>query len=147
MKANELRVGNLLQGEPISLVNLGVYGDGVTMITGEGISLIEQGLLQGLGPIPLTESWLLKLGFKYQDRDINTAIPERFYISPKFSRTEFWLECNLPRKPFNRPFWWLNWDIGGGVHFIHLPQGDKLEYIHQLQNLYYALTGEELTIK
>lgn len=38
----------------------------------------------------------------------------------------------------------------GEVSFLFFEEGDscqRIKYIHQLQNLYFALTGEELTVK
>jgi hypothetical protein len=65
MKANELRIGNWIQGEPISIPKLDMYGDGTMTITGQGIAFMEQGLYEGhYKPIPLTEEWLLKFGFE-----------------------------------------------------------------------------------
>lgn len=37
--------------------------------------------------------------------------------------------------------------IGGEIHFVIDRYYVKLEYVHQLQNLYFALCGEELEIK
>ena len=90
-----------------------------------------QGLLDGFyneedfEPIPLTEEWLIKLGGKHTD---------------------------------NNPYWF---DIGGVIHIgsnsnveLQFFPGDKavktrlrIHHVHQLQNLFYALCGEELTIK
>jgi len=33
------------------------------------------------------------------------------------------------------------------IHFVAGNYYKKIEYVHQLQNLYFALTGEELTVK
>lgn len=52
----------------------------------------------------------------------------------------------------------INWtplkDIGvsfslttGEIHFVIGNYYKKIKYIHQLQNIYFALTGKELTIK
>ena len=46
----------------------------------------------------------------------------------------------------------LNWQIilsnsGNGFYTTAAITQNPIKYIHQLQNLYYALTGEELTIK
>ena len=56
--------------------------------------------------------------------------------------------------------WWLNFDgvwkykifhsKYTGVETFTMPHGDKpikLKSVHQLQNLYFALTGEELALK
>lgn len=72
-------------------------------------------------PIPLTEEWLLKFGF-----EINET-----YCSKKINKTN----------EFNIMFFddgWLLCDCD-----IHC----KIKYVHQLQNLFWILCGEELTIK
>jgi hypothetical protein len=73
--------------------------------------------------IPLTEEWLLKFGFHYSEKG----------------------------------FYWKNWGTNGfqtldydtGYKRFRFELGQYyykvLDYVHQLQNLYYALTGEELT--
>jgi len=70
-------------------------------------------------PIPLTEEWLLKLCFNHDD-GIYSSKNELivFYIE----RDE--LECEY---------------LGYSLPI-------KIKHVHQLQNLYFALTGEELTI-
>ena len=83
-------------------------------------------------PIPLNEEWLVKFGFKPI-----SSLGEVFekYI---FNREE--ISCNMTIL--------LN---GGQVEllikkeWITLPF--KLEFVHSLQNLYFALTCEELTLK
>lgn len=144
MKANELRIGNWINEYGISrkVIPLDIVY----------LSQFEQAekICIELTPISLTEEWLLKFGFKYQDRDVNRTNnrTERFYISPHFGEhREYWIDLQLETNALKVPFAWLNWDIGGGHDHIHLPEGHKLQYIHQLQNLYFALTGEELNIK
>ena len=67
-------------------------------------------------PIPLTEEWLLKFGFK---KDNNFT----------------WVNLEMELMQREDGFWiWLGADL-------------YLEHVHQLQNLYFALTGEELIIK
>ena len=149
MQANELRIGNLVYYHVEDNIE-GDY-DVVNTIDYEDIRIIF-----GIGddyykPIPLTEEWLKKLGFKYQERDVShgNGKIERFWIM-KWSSDgdEYWLEINLhPITKDTNGFFWLNWNIGGGNHFVHLPHSCKLHYVHQLQNLYFALTGEELTVK
>lgn len=68
-------------------------------------------------PIPLTEEWLLKFGFV----------------------------CH--------PWGWVNEQIGIRLtlhSFIYKNDNGaniKIKHVHQLQNLFFALTGEELTLK
>jgi len=74
-------------------------------------------------PIPLTEEWLIKFGFDEYESDVNVR---RFYDKT------IWLCCY--KHGFNG--YWLRYYMG--------PSVQKLIYVHQLQNLYFALTGQEL---
>lgn len=132
-KANELRIGNLLdngyiivQVTSISLdiddeyqpsIGICKYGEHRDeVIVNEAAFGIE------IKPIPLTPEWLERLGYKKDSMD------NKWYQSPS----------NLP------PIYnWRRGDYG----MDGLPLSVKsIQYLHQLQNLYFALTGEELTI-
>jgi len=120
MKSTELRIGNI--------VSYGFdYGDNllckVCSINKKGV-LIDLDkrkldvIIERIVPIPLTEEWLLKLGFKNEHNPIYFSI-DGFYI--EYKNDEFTTE------------------VGECSYLV-------LEYVHQLQNLYFALTGEELVI-
>jgi hypothetical protein len=88
-------------------------------------------------PIPLTEEWLLKLGFhKWGIDDMPRTI----------SYEKDWIRI-FPSNSFC--------DFVGYGLMHYKPDPDKpdesarvkFEYVHQLQNLYFALTGYELEIK
>lgn len=68
-------------------------------------------------PIPLTEEWLNNFGFEYK-----SGI-EDFYVSKKLG-TMIWANKKL--------------------YYPH--RCVPVEYVHQLQNLYMDLTGEELIL-
>ena len=73
-------------------------------------------------PIPLTEEWLLRLGFE------KVEYPIEDLVIPYYEKGCISIE---------------------GIDFdIELFNGEKLniDYVHQIQNIYYALHGEELTI-
>jgi hypothetical protein len=71
-------------------------------------------------PIPLTEEWLLKFGFEWKNFALRNG---KFTVR------------------FQKYFYvYLSFE---GVSPIQI----NLEYVHQLQNLYFALTGEELVVK
>jgi len=82
--------------------------------------------LKGCLPIPLTEEWLIKFGFEKDDvEDYCKLIGEDTFLAVDL----IGLECH----------------IGVSVEWGRVPS--LIEHVHQLQNLYFALTGEELTIK
>jgi hypothetical protein len=72
-------------------------------------------------PIPLTEEWLERFGFERLGNGF-----------------EFW-ESSVFNIEFIRNHWHISYT--SNVLCTHI------KYVHQLQNLYFALTGEELTIK
>ena len=86
------------------------------------ISTINQGGLAVEG-IPLTEEWLLKFGF-----DENLELVIRESLSIEFNED---MQASL----------WAGLYIAGEADSL------KIEYVHQLQNLYFALTGEDLEVK
>jgi hypothetical protein len=75
-------------------------------------------------PIPLTEEWLLKFGFKKRDMLSSILFDMK---NPRFS-----IYLNPPIDKSNK------WNILG------IEKNVNIQYVHQLQNLYFALTGEEL---
>lgn len=123
MKANELKPGNLVKS-----------GTGIYKVFAISIPQIlaiqkhdepkdsQQNVYQSdntiIEPIPLTDEWLEKFGFN------------KFPNQKKYDMDNFWA-CGLRN--------------GNEWHFEDLECFVK--YVHQLQNLFFALTGEELTIK
>ncbi|MDR4892285.1 MULTISPECIES: hypothetical protein [unclassified Chryseobacterium] len=76
-------------------------------------------------PIPLTEEWLLTFGF--------TLMPESEYTLNTYEKEEFQL-----------------WNKKGDFsEIVYLSSRDTIELksVHQLQNLFFALKGKELTLK
>jgi len=120
MEANELRIGNYLQ-DNVTKTTIKVVELTNECITTYVIDRSKFPLKDGwkLEPIPLTEEWLLKFGFK-----TTTVL--------KMS-DGFILNGNILFK--------------GEDSFRYFGTTTKIKYIHQLQNLYFALTNEELTLK
>lgn len=78
---------------------------------------VDVGILE---PIPLTEKWILKLGFKYN------------------SFTTFYELKDVQIE---------NEDVGTFAFYYKTFKINSLKYIHELQNLFFALTREELKLK
>jgi hypothetical protein len=77
-----------------------------------------------LKPIPLTEEWLIKFNFVYHH---DTPHPNRVF---RISSNEMIFDLEEI----------ISYYFGGS--FISV----ELKYVHQLQNLFWILTGQELTI-
>jgi hypothetical protein len=96
-----------------------------------------------IDPIPLNTNWLEKFGFKAWD-DKKTIYTLERHID-KYNNTcfRFWLQ--LDKLVFDY--------IQNEIHPTESIFDDKniirleVKYVHQLQNLYFALTGEELTVE
>jgi len=79
--------------------------------------------------IPLTDEWLLKFRFK-------TRTTENISI-------QYFIGANPVTRDWMFDILWLK----GDEYPFYRNGYFKIKYVHQLQNLYFALTGEELTIK
>jgi hypothetical protein len=127
MEARELRIGNyvLCRGAFARVTSISEDGIGYVKQSGIGEGKIPLKLVK---PITLTEEWLLKFGFEVNEFHKNYKIKVDYYHhSIKFYENE-WVYSN---------------DISdASCHTIA-----SVNYVHQLQNIYFALTNEELTIK
>ena len=123
MEANELRIGNL-----VGSYNKGEE-DRVLTINAQNILVEAKANKQGYTryrPIPLTEEWLLKFGFM------------KSKVSSQFDKEKLTIQIANE----------LEYHKKGRVYFNSWAiLEESIKYVHQLQNLYFALTGEELTIK
>ena len=125
MEAKELRIGNLLR-DKVSKTELEVIeltkDDIVTYVIDRSKFPLEKGW--GLEPIPLTEKWLKRFGyFIIETNKCVEAFRENFrYSIQQVENSEHWFWCD-------------------GQTVI-----TNLKHVHQLQNFYFALTNEELTL-
>jgi hypothetical protein len=123
MKAEELRIGNLvyITDETYSMfykqeTEINIHN--LMYLSGETKEPIEF----SLEPIPLTEEWLVKFGF-------NILLTEKESILYRKNSQD----VNVH-------------PIGGFTYGVRGVPVVKIKNVHQLQNLYFALTGEELAI-
>jgi hypothetical protein len=121
MKANELRIGNLVQYKKGHLSIIDGIQDNTTISVLGVIDDYINGCydVSNFNGTPLTEEWLIKFGFK---PDFQGNYEEAYVIS-KFYEGFYFVDDRLGN--FN-------------VKPIH--------YIHEFQNLYFALTGVELEL-
>ena len=117
MKANELRIGNYITFDSVDKPS---YFE---------INLFNY--LDRLKPIQLTEEWLLRAGFKYKKYHPTTigsanVFGSGLYVSQMINNG-FSLVFQTDKKSFYFEF------------------SDRyIKYVHELQNIYFALTGVEL---
>ena len=126
MKLNELRIGNyiklMLNDEEFAIIQ-------VTLNDLDAVDN-KKGVYE---PLPLTEDWLLKHGFSVKNFDYSIPISECKVV---------WLTL-IPQ------------DEECSAYSVCVTQTDEdeedqnaflsdISYVHQVQNLYFALTGNEL---
>jgi hypothetical protein len=121
MKANELRIGNIVLRKEFLHSNLENCRFDKIVVTHNDINACHI-YNRHFEPIPLTEEWLLKFGF---EKTMSWTYAKNLVGNLK-------LVYYLGEK---------GWSIG----FKPYSDFPNLKYVHQLQNLYFALTGEELT--
>lgn len=122
MRANELRLGNWVNYRASSGTTFPIQ-----VVVGTIREVYERPDSGMITPIPLTEEVLLKCGFVWDDFE-------------------------------NDPPDWLCWKVGtkstlltdrscnfSFIEFATSLGRIKVQHLHQLQNLYFALTGQELT--
>lgn len=114
MKANELRLGNLLKR-------------GGVVVTIDARSIFDFSSFDyQYEPILLTREWLERFGFEQTfecgDDEIMSQFGRVKLSKKKLIKGEYW---SYPRQ--NKGVW------------------TAIEYVHQLQNLFFCLCGEELT--
>ena len=124
MKVNELRIGNYI------LFDNDVYD--VRGFVNERVKIHKKEVYIGqlFKPIPLTEEWLLNFGFEKHHQSFynkTLCVREVEYL---------WFYSIYPLKNSIIPL--VNMSAQATGHYI--------KYVHQLQNLYFALTGEELKL-
>ena len=120
MEAKELRIDNYVYIKGIVDVITGIGdNDFCSEKYGHGLDNKQ------VEPIPLTEEWLLKFGFKITAEDSDKTLY-------RMDKKNFIIVSHE---------WGCDFHYGvSGNDWI------KPYFVHSLQNLYFALTGEELTL-
>lgn len=127
MKTTELRIGSWIYGRDL------LFGDKVAIQVKSSADLCNiENLPDEFEPIPLDKKWLRKFGFDDWDY-------EDIYIGIDVNNSNFVL--SKPKKyEFMKNYLW-EYKADMWQKYV------ELQYVHQLQNLFFVLTGKELTIK
>lgn len=129
LKAHELRIGNLLEnflGE--------VFECNIETLN----SLINGGnQFPPPKPIPLTDEWLLRFGF-----EVNDDLGDQIYYEIPNQKIGYGICFDHDDITFYKFY-------GNGGENVHtlIYDEEHLQSVHQLQNLYFSLTNNELKLK
>ncbi len=123
--AKDLRIGNY------------VLCNGLRTIVNESImiSIIQKDIQWTIEPIELTEEWLLKFGFEFIKFKDSSNCCGGGYFYDSLDKDVFRFKI-LENGKFKIIWYNLN-----GVRINSM----SINYVHQMQNIYYALTKKELT--
>lgn len=129
IKQNELRLGNWAKWPNEKEPNEVQWEMGHWLGVSEGNYQMPE-------PIPLTEDWLLRAGFEKSETydfgcSLKVPLYKKFDFSIMLSEKKYYYTIKV-------------WDGGCGQENEPIKE---IEFLHQLQNLFYCLSGEELTFK
>jgi len=108
MTSIELRIGNIIKQGVIESIGISLIQVSDTIYESEVIE-----------PIPLTEEWLIKFGFKLKHK----------YYEHNENYLEFWIINDKMFCEYK----------GASIY-------DNINYVHELQNLHFAIYKRELKI-
>lgn len=134
MKANELRIGSIVQHNGEIIQVLDICEDGINQLIDwhEPEFKFNSGH-KVIGPVPLTEEWLTKFGF----HEIHDCMYYKYFN-------------DLRIQLVNGPDWVVELTdsemreseiIGTSIRLFRI-----CSHVHQIQNVFFSLTGKELTL-
>lgn len=119
MKSQELRIGNLVNYEQTIHIITGIAKNHTSSVWVGDLTLKYIHKNEWIKPIKINEWWLLMLGLIKQEGWQNNYSNGLITLELNYSKTRWYdVKNNIP-----------------------------LDYVHELQNLYYCLTGNELDTK
>lgn len=142
MNPQELMLGNLVyridrRGEvhlpveiPLQVLEIGTFESGLLWADNNPAQSAEWLKIQNrdLCGIPINEEWLLKFGFTRHHEDYYNDV---IYFKDVVGKSEFQLGIYAKRR------------LWPGQQ----PKAEPIRYVHQLQNIYFALTQSQLKIQ
>jgi len=141
MKSTELRIGNLIQTEKygVKIEVKAIFGKYGLECGNSGNDYDDYSPdIKDVKPIPLTEEWLINFGFEAYSTHVNYI---ELQIKSNKPSNHVVIRYGLQRDYFNI----FN---HSECDFTEMQYLTEVKFVHQLQNLFYCLSGgEELTIK
>ena len=124
MESKELRIGNYVQI---------LYADNDWRIYDVKVDTLAEIEIypENIKPIKLNEKWLLDFGFEIIEDGSYELMSKKIIIA--FEKEDNFKEAYISELTQLYPIHWIN--------------SVKIKFVHQLQNLYFALTGKELKLK
>lgn len=132
MEAKELRIGNWYQWAGFSSIGKGQD----TIKDGKDIDFLPN----HRRGIPLTPEWLLKLGFEKHESEnfVSSIIMTKKIAESGLKKIVLF---NYPKE---------GWSVGFVDYYTGKEKTETLpteiKYVHTLQNIFFSLTGQELTL-
>lgn len=150
IKASELKIGNYLQDRENRLCKVeSIDISFIDSIVGEAFK--APAIVGGLTSLPhksikLTDEWLVKLGFEKEPEKYNSVkykIPYKFNWdkNPLVYFIIYDFEYHASGEDFKG---WLI-PLTDGEFFMSC-KNVEVKYLHELQNLYFAITSNELSL-
>lgn len=136
MKAEELRLDNFINHKEKGLIQI----KGIEPHCGDFKLRLENEewlYLKNCKPIPLTEEWLVKFGFVGLDFYFESNLFSGYQRGNEFPELSFYIGANISDA----------WEVYIQSSYQETIQIKYIKHVHQLQNLYFALTGKELTMR
>jgi hypothetical protein len=129
IKKNEFRYNNLLYSEKQIVIFRGLYNNEI-IVKSKMRELQHLPNDKDLKPIPLTEKWLLDFGFTFKTEELGAKLYE------KQNGISFLVFSDKG-----------HFSIVSGKTVMYIDRDFvSPKFVHQLQNLYFALTGIELAV-
>jgi hypothetical protein len=140
VKSNEIRIGNWISDRGLKEWQID-HWETINKVASKANATMCNGILMEthplteyvdfLKPIAINENWLKKLGFKKESSEWKLFPCAEVQI------------IVFNEKNYNGVMFYTR-----TIHTEYTPIycGSQINYVHQLQNLYYALTGTELSV-
>lgn len=132
ISANELRIGNMIEANGPMMEVKAIYSDHVELCLNGAEADNWDEDLEACNGIPLTPEVLAAAGFSHRLGAVNTI--HEYFIGTNPVTHDWLFDLCYIDSADNRRYFYRN-----GHHTV--------TYLHQLQNLYFALTHSELNYK